>query len=101
MAGLVELDLFSLEVYGEIAMQVKLFKTQTCPFCKMEAEYLTSKGVKFEEIYVDQDEAAAKQMMELTGQLGVPVTLIVKDDGTKESILGFDKAKLNSLLNIQ
>jgi glutaredoxin len=81
-------------------MKVKLFKTTTCPYCKMEAEYLTSKGVQFEEIYVDRDPNAATEMMNLTGQLGVPVTLVIKDDGSKESLLGFEKDKLNKILGI-
>ena len=38
--------------------KVTLYKTTTCPYCKMEGEYLNSKGIKFEEIYVDQDPKA-------------------------------------------
>ncbi len=34
-------------------MTIKIYKTTTCPYCKMEAEYLQSKGIPFEEIYVD------------------------------------------------
>ena len=79
---------------------VKLFKTTTCPFCKMESEYLTSKGIKFEEIYVDQKPEEAKKLIEESGQMGVPFTEITKDDGTLERILGFDRDKINSALGI-
>lgn len=79
-------------------MRVKIYKTATCPYCKMEAEYLHSKGVKFEEIYVDKDTKAIEEMIAEPGQMGVPFTVVTKDDGSKVTILGFDKQKLESAL---
>ena len=79
-------------------MTIKIYKTTTCPYCKMEAEYLNSKGVKFEEIYVDKDPKAVEEMMAESGQMGVPFTVITKDDGSRVTILGFDKRKLDSAL---
>ena len=79
-------------------MTIKIYKTTTCPYCKMEAEYLESKGIKFEEIYVDKDPKAVEVMIAESGQMGVPFTVITKDDGSKISILGFDKQKLDSAL---
>jgi len=79
-------------------MTIKIYKTITCSYCKMEAEYLRSKGVTFEEIYVDKDPKAAQEMIAKSGQMGVPFTVITKDDGSKIMILGFDKQKLDSAL---
>ena len=79
-------------------MTIKIYKTTTCPYCKMEAEYLNSKGVKFEEIYVDKDPKAVEEMMAESGQMGVPFTVITKDDGSRVTILGFDKQKLDIAL---
>ena len=81
-------------------MQVKIYTTTTCPYCKMEKEYLDSRGVKYENIFVDNDHEAAQKMLEESGQLGVPFTEIKKDDGTEKKILGFDKEALNSALGI-
>ena len=81
-------------------IQVKIYSTQTCPFCKMEKEYLDGKGIKYETISIDHDEAAAQALMEMEGQAGVPFTVFIKDDGTKETLLGFDKAKLNEIIGI-
>jgi glutaredoxin len=81
--------------------QVKIFTTTTCPYCKLEKAYLDSKGIKYENTFVDEDEEAAKKMIEESGQMGVPFTEITKDDGTVVKILGFDKAKLNEALGIQ
>ncbi len=48
------------------------------------------------------DEAAQKEMEQVSGGfLGVPFTSVLKDDGTHESILGFDRGKINSVLGIQ
>ena len=79
-------------------MNIKIYKTTTCPYCKMEAEYLQSKGIAFEEIYVDKDPKAVQEMIAESGQMGVPFTIITKEDGSKISILGFDKQKLDNAL---
>ncbi len=79
-------------------MKIKIYKTTTCPYCKMEAEYLKSKGVKFEEVYLDNNPKAVEEMIAESGQMGVPFTVITKDDGSKATILGFDKQKLDSAI---
>lgn len=66
----------------------------------MESEYLNSKGVKFEEIYVDKDPKAAEEMVKISNQMGVPFTVIEKDDGTKETILGFDRSRIDAALGL-
>lgn len=80
--------------------KVKIYSTTTCPFCKMEKEYLTSKGIQYENIFVDQTPDEAKRLIEESGQMGVPFTEITKDDGEVVKILGFDKNKLNEALNL-
>ena len=64
----------------------------------MESEYLLSKGIKFEEVYVDKNPEAVQEMIAESGQMGVPFTVITKGDGSKVSIFGFDKQKLDSAL---
>jgi len=74
-------------------MEVKVYSTPTCPYCKKAKEYLSSKGVSYRDIDVSSDKAAADEMVELSGQMGVPVITI---DGNV--INGFDKAKIDSLV---
>ena len=82
-------------------MQITIYSTTTCPYCKMLKDFLTSKGASFTEKLVDTDEEAQKEMAAASGGfLGVPFTSIVKDDGTKDTVLGFDQGKLNSILGI-
>ena len=83
-------------------MQVTVYSTTTCPYCKMLKDYLSEKSIAYSEKMVDTDEAARQEMMGVSGGfLGVPFTLIVKDEGSKETVIGFDKGKLNSVLGIQ
>jgi glutaredoxin-like YruB-family protein len=77
--------------------KVKIYSTPTCPYCHAEKEYLKEKKIKFEDIDVSKDQAAAEEMIEKSGQMGVPVTII---DNTTV-IIGFDRAALKKALNIK
>lgn len=72
---------------------IKIYTTPTCAFCKMAKEYLKSKNLSYEEYDVSRDIPRQKEMIEKTGQLGVPV---IEIDG--KIVIGFDKPKLNQLL---
>lgn len=81
-------------------MNVTVYSTTTCPYCKMLKEYLSEKGVDFTEKIVDQDDAAREEMMQKSGGfLGVPYTVVEKE-GAEEKIVGFDKGKFNEVLGI-
>jgi len=66
----------------------------------MQKDYFKANNIDFSEILVDKNPDEAQKMIELSGQLGVPFTVITKDDGTSEKILGFDKARFDTLLGI-
>ena len=80
--------------------KVTMYTTRTCPFCKMQKDYLNSKNILFSEILVDEKPEEAQKMIAISGQMGVPFTLIVKDNGEQENILGFDRAKIDQALAI-
>jgi glutaredoxin 3 len=81
-------------------VQVTVYSTTTCPYCKMLKTYLKDKGFEYTEKLVDQDDSAREEMMGKSGgYLGVPFTVISKD-GEEISIIGFDKAKVNETLGI-
>lgn len=82
-------------------MQITIYSTTTCPYCKMLKDYLKEKNVAYGEKFVDVDEAAREEMMASSGGfLGVPFTTITLDNGSKETVLGFDKGKVNKVLGI-
>jgi alkyl hydroperoxide reductase subunit F len=72
--------------------KVTVYSTQYCQYCRMTKAFLERHGVPYDSIDVGSDQAAAKKMIELSGQRGVPV--IVIDD---EVIVGFDSQRLNEL----
>ncbi len=73
--------------------KVIVYSTPTCPYCTMAKEYLKKGGVAFEEINVAEDQEAAREMVEKSGQLGVPVL-----DIAGEIVVGFDRARIEQAL---
>ena len=76
--------------------KIKVYSTNTCPYCTMAKEFLEENNVKFENINVSDDEEAAQEMIEKSGQMGVPV-IVIGD----EVIVGFDKYKIMEVLNLK
>ncbi len=76
--------------------KVIVFSTPTCSFCNQAKRYFREKNIRFTDVDVSRDQSAARDMMRRTGQMGVPVILI-----NNKPIIGFDKPKINQLLNIK
>ena len=76
--------------------KIRVYTTQACPYCIMAKDFLKAAKVKFEEVDVEADTKAAQEMMEKSGQMGVPVIDI---DG--RIIVGFDKEALKKALKIK
>lgn len=79
-------------------MKISIYSTPTCPYCKMAKEFLTQHSIAFENIDVSADEKKVEEMVAKSGQRGVPVIVINKDDGKEEVVIGFDKTQLNEAL---
>ncbi len=74
-------------------MNIKIYSTPTCPYCKLVKDYLKEKSIHFTDIDVGSDAAAANEMVKTSGQMGVPVIDI---DG--EIIVGWNKSALEEAL---
>jgi len=74
-------------------MDVKVYSTPTCPYCKTAKEYLDSKNISYQDIDVSSDKEALEEMVKASGQMGVPVIVI-----NGEAIVGFDKARIDPLI---
>lgn len=70
-----------------------IYTSSTCPYCTMAKDYLKEKGVDFDEKNVQTDAEARSELM-AKGYTGVPVILI-----GGEEIVGFDKARLEKILD--
>jgi glutaredoxin-like YruB-family protein len=76
-------------------MAVKIYTTPTCPWCKKTKEFFKENNVEYEDIDVTTNQEAQKEMIEKSGQMGVPVVDI---DG--EIIVGYDIEKLKKVLKL-
>lgn len=74
-------------------LKIKIYSTPFCGYCKMAKDFFDKNGLSYEEIDVSIDEAAAKEMVAKTNQMGVPVIEIGED-----IIVGFDRAKIEELI---
>jgi len=76
--------------------QAKVYSTPTCPYCKMAKQFLKDNNIAFEDIDVSTNEKLAQEMIDKSGQMGVPVIIV-----GEKVIVGFDKPALASALNIK
>ena len=74
---------------------VTIYSTPTCHFCHMAKDFFNAKGVKYQDFDVANDLAKRQEMIDKSGQMGVPVIFI-----GDEMIVGFDELKISSLLGI-
>ena len=84
------------EKEGRKIKQVTVYTTPTCSWCNTLKSYLNKNSILYTEIDVSRNESAAQEMVSRSGQQGVPQTLI-----GGEMIVGFDRARINRLLEIQ
>ncbi len=73
--------------------EVTVYGTSTCPWCKKVKDFLTEKKVEFTDHDVSSDEKAQKEMIDKSGQMGVPV-IVIKD----KVIVGFDAEVIEKAL---
>ncbi|MBP6945140.1 glutathione S-transferase N-terminal domain-containing protein [Patescibacteria group bacterium] len=77
-------------------MKITVYSTPTCPYCKLVKDYLREKQMPFEEIDVAANGEAAKEMVKISGQMGVPVV-----DINGQIIVGWNKQALEDVLTHQ
>jgi len=83
-------------------VRILIYATTACPYCKALKDYLTSKNIPFSEKLVDMDEKAKEEMATLSnGFLGVPFTVITDDSGNRNTIVGFDKGRIDKILQVK
>jgi glutaredoxin 3 len=75
---------------------VTIYTTPTCHFCQMAKEFFTEKGVEYTAYDVAADAAKRAEMIQLTGQLGVPVIVVGGD-----VMVGFSRERLAQKLGIE
>ncbi|HHE36701.1 MAG TPA: NrdH-redoxin [Candidatus Woesearchaeota archaeon] len=77
-----------------MAEKIKVYSTPTCPWCERVKEFLKERKVEFEDIDVSMNREAAMEMIEKSGQMGVPVI-----DINGRIIIGFNQAAIEEALS--
>ena len=80
--------------------KVTIYTTPTCPWCVRAKDYFKQHKVKYAEVNVAADEKARKALVEKSGQLGVPVIEVEKENGEPVIIVGFDQEALDEALGL-
>jgi glutaredoxin-like YruB-family protein len=78
---------------------VTIYTTKTCGFCRATKEFFQAKNVQYREIDVGSDQEQARAMIEKSGQMGVPVT-VIGEGADEEVVVGYDRERLAQILGI-
>ena len=81
---------------GDFLHAVKIYSTSTCPFCILAKSFFNKSGIPFQDVDVSADKSAAQEMIEKSGQMGVPVIDI---DG--KVIVGFNLPQIRKALGLE
>ena len=81
---------------GKPAKNVTVYSAPSCSWCNTLKTHLRKNGIRFRDVDVSRDPSAAEDLVRRTGQQGVPQT-----DINGEIIVGFDKTRINRLLEIE
>ena len=79
-----------------MSKKVEIYSTASCHFCHMAKEFFKANGIEYTDYNVGLDPEKRAEMVEITGQLGVPVIVVDKQD----VVIGFDQKALSKLLEI-
>ena len=90
-------DFYVAPAGGEerVSKRVTVYSSPNCSWCGTLKKHLDVHGIRYQEINIANNEDAAEAMVKKSGKQGVPQT-----DINGQMVLGFDKAKINSLLGI-
>ena len=82
-----------------MSRQVTIYSTQTCGYCGAVKDFLREHKIEFDDIDVGADQEKAREMIEKSGQMGVPVISVTEQDD-EQIIIGFDQKRLSEVLGL-
>jgi glutaredoxin 3 len=77
-----------------MAKNITIFTTNTCAYCAMVKRYLDAKQHKYEVVNLDEHPERQAEVLALSGALTVPITVVTKDDDSRQVVIGYNLAKL-------
>jgi len=79
---------------------VTIYSTPTCHFCQVAKDFLKENTIAYTEFNVAQDLEKRQEMIQRSGQMGVPVIFVGLPGQGEEMIIGFDRERIASTLGI-
>lgn len=73
---------------------ITIFTTTSCAYCPMVKKFISSKGLTYDEVNLDADPSRQKEALALSGAMTVPVTVVTKQDDSREVVVGYNLSKL-------
>jgi glutaredoxin len=73
---------------------ITIFTTNTCAYCAMVKKWLDAKGHSYQVVNLDEHPERQAEALSLSGALTVPITVVTKQDDSKEVVVGFNLSKL-------
>jgi glutaredoxin len=77
-----------------MAKNITIFTTNTCSYCHMVKRFLDMKGMKYEVVNLDEHPERQEEAFSLSGALTVPITVITKEDDSRQVVIGYNLAQL-------
>ena len=74
--------------------KITIFTTNTCAYCVMVERFLNMKGLKYEVVNLDEKPELQQEVLEMSGALTVPITVVTKQDDSQEVVIGYNIPRL-------
>lgn len=73
---------------------ITIFTTNTCSYCPMVKRFLTSKGLTYDEVNLEEHPDRQAEALSMSGALTVPITIVTKQDDSQEVVVGYNLQRL-------
>lgn len=77
-----------------MAKDITIFTTNTCSYCGMVKRFLDMKGQSYNVVNLDEHPERQAEALEISGALTVPITVVTKQDDTKQVVVGYNLSQL-------
>lgn len=77
-----------------MAKNITVFTTNTCSYCAMVKRFLDMKGKSYDVVNLDEQPERRQEVIEMSGAQTVPVTIVTREDDSKNVIIGYNLAQL-------
>jgi glutaredoxin len=78
-----------------MAKNITVFTTNTCSYCVMVKRFLDMKGQKYEVVNLDENPERNQEALDVSGgALTVPITVVTREDDSREVVVGYNLAQL-------